>query len=148
MGCEETELCIRATQQWTNKVFLCEPRARIHHHIPARRSTWQYFRSRCYAEGLSKAAIASYVGTKDSLSSERTYLSHTLPLGILHGLRDAFRHSDMTGFSRIGALAFGVITTMLGYVVGRVSKKVAVRKKIDATSTELIFVHGKRNLLP
>jgi glucosyl-dolichyl phosphate glucuronosyltransferase len=148
MGCEETELCIRATQQWTNKVFLCEPRARIHHHIPARRSTWQYFRSRCYAEGLSKAAIASYVGTKDSLSSERTYLSHTLPLGILHGLRDAFRHSDMTGFSRIGALTFGVITTMLGYVVGRVSKKVAVRKKIDATSTELIFVHGKRNLLP
>src|SRR5438552_7608283 len=33
MGCEETELCIRAKQYWPQKVFLCEPQARIHHHI-------------------------------------------------------------------------------------------------------------------
>src|SRR5712692_9419900 len=43
MGGEETELCIRATQQWPNKAFFCEPRAHIHHHISAQRSTWRYF---------------------------------------------------------------------------------------------------------
>ena len=93
-------------------------------------------------------AYSSYVGTKDSLSSERSYLYHTLPLGIMHGLRDALFHFDMTGFSRTRAVVFGVITTLLGYIVGTASQKVALRKKVGSTSTEAIFVHGKGNLIP
>ena len=62
MGCEETELCIRASQHWPKKVFLYEPQARIHHNIPSSRASWRYFRTRCFAEGLSKATVTRYVG--------------------------------------------------------------------------------------
>lgn len=148
MGGEETELCIRATQHWPNTVFLCEPRAKIHHHISVQRATWQYFRSRCYAEGLSKAVISSYVGTKDSLSSERSYLSSTLPRGIVHGIRDTLFHFDVTGFLRVRAIVVGFAMTTLGYVVGTVSWRMVARKEAASPSTEVIFVHGKGNLTP
>lgn len=148
MGGEETELCIRATQYWPRRIFLCVPHARIHHHISAHRASWRYFRSRCYAEGLSKAIIAGYVGTKDSLSSERTYLYHTLPRSIMYGIRDAIFHLDMTGFLRAGAIVVGLVTTAIGYLVGTVSQRFARHRKASTTSSEVIFVRGKGNLIP
>ena len=104
MGCEETELCIRSKQLWPEKVFLYEPRAKIHHRIPAKRATWRYFRSRCYGEGLSKAFVASYVGAKDGLASERTYTFRMLPLGVARGIRQGLLHLDLAGFARSGAI--------------------------------------------
>ena len=73
LGCEETELCIRARQRWPQCVFLYHPQACVFHQVPVKRASWSYFCSRCYAEGLSKAVVARYVGAKDSLSSERAY---------------------------------------------------------------------------
>ncbi len=121
MGCEETELCIRANQQWPEKFFLYEPRAKIHHTIPPKRATWRYFRSRCYAEGLSKALVARCVGTKDGLASERAYTFRVLPLGIARGIRDGLLHLDPAGFARAGAIIGGLFLTTLGYVTGRLS---------------------------
>ncbi len=118
MGCEETELCIRAKQHWPEKVFLYEPGARIHHRIPAQRASWRYFRSRCYAEGLSKAVVTGYVGAKDGLASERNYTLRILPKGIIRGLIDGFFRFDLTGFLRAGAIISGLIITMVGYQVG------------------------------
>ena len=37
-------------------------RAVIRHRVPAQRSTFRYFRRRCYAEGLSKAMVTRSVG--------------------------------------------------------------------------------------
>lgn len=118
MGCEETEFCIRAKQRWPQKVFLYEPRARIHHCIPPDRACWPYFRSRCYAEGLSKAGVAHYVGAKDSLASERSYILRTLPRGIALGLADTFLHRDPAGLARAGAIVVGLAITTVGYLVG------------------------------
>jgi GT2 family glycosyltransferase len=121
MGCEETEWCIRAVQQWPEKFFLYEPRARIHHRIPPRRATWHYFRSRCYAEGLSKALVAQFVGAKDGLASERTYTFRMLPLGVARGVRDGLLHLDLAGFARAGAIIAGLFLTTMGYIVGTLS---------------------------
>jgi glucosyl-dolichyl phosphate glucuronosyltransferase len=118
MGCEETELCIRAKQHWNEKVFLYEPRARIRHRIPAQRTSWRYFRSRCYAEGLSKALVTCYVGAKDGLASERDYTLRTLPKGVIRGLMDGLLHLDLTGFLRAGAIIAGLMMTIVGYEVG------------------------------
>ena len=118
LGCEETELCIRVRQYWPQKKFLYEPRARIHHRIPSSRATWRYFRSRCYAEGLSKAAVTGFVGANDALSSERTYILRSLPYGVLRGLMDGFLHRDFTGFLRAGAIVAGLGITTIGYMTG------------------------------
>jgi glucosyl-dolichyl phosphate glucuronosyltransferase len=118
MGGEETELSIRAAQHWPDKKFLYEPHANIYHRIPARRAGWQYFLSRCYAEGLSKAIISRYVGMRDGLSSERMYTLRTLPLGVLKNLADVLLHGDLHGFSRAGAILVGLAMTTVGYVKG------------------------------
>jgi GT2 family glycosyltransferase len=118
LGCEETELCIRALQRWPQKIFLFEPQARISHHIAAYRTGWHYFCSRCYFEGISKATIARYVGAQDSLSSERTYMLNALPRGVLRGLRETLFRCDVTGLMRAGTIIAGLIMTVTGYLVG------------------------------
>jgi GT2 family glycosyltransferase len=123
MGGEETELCIRARQHWPEKIFLYEPNAIIHHRIPATRATWRYFRARCYAEGLSKAVVAQYVGTKDGLASERSYIVSNLVHGVTHGLKDTFVLHDIAGIARAGAIVAGLITTMSGYLVGSIKQR-------------------------
>lgn len=128
MGCEETELCIRAQQHWPDKFFLYEPEARIHHHIPAVRGKWRYFRSRCYAEGLSKAAVTRYVGAQGGLASERSYTLHTLPRGVWKGLTDAILRRDITGLQRAGAIVAGLFITTSGYVVGTISQRLSSGK--------------------
>ena len=121
LGGEETELCIRAKQYWPEKFFLCEPQAIIHHRIPSHRINWCYFRSRCYAEGLSKAAVTRYVGVKDGLASERAYTLRTLPQGMVQGVKDGLFRRDLAGFLRAGAIAVGLMMAIAGYVVGTIS---------------------------
>lgn len=131
LGCEETELCVRAKQHWPEKVFLCEPRARIHHFVPASRTSWRYFRSRCYAEGLSKAVVAQYVGARDGLASERNYTFRTLPKGVLRGLRDGLFRLDLAGFLRSGAIIAGFVITSVGYLIGIISRLLVLSKEVS-----------------
>lgn len=128
-GCEETELSIRARQRWPQKVFVYEPAARIHHQVPPNRTTWRYFRSRCYGEGLSKAAIARFVGAKDGLATERSYTLRTLPLGVWRGLGDAFVRRDVSGLARASAIAVGLLTTTMGYLVGNIQQRTEFLRK-------------------
>jgi GT2 family glycosyltransferase len=117
LGCEETELCIRAARELPGGVFLYEPRARVAHVVPATRTTWRYFRSRCFAEGLSKARVAALVGAGDGLSSERAYTTRTLPTGVVRGLGDA-RRGDPAGLARASAIVAGLVMTAAGYLAG------------------------------
>jgi GT2 family glycosyltransferase len=120
LGCEDTELCIRAGQRWPGRVFVYEPRARIYHRVPEKRGRWRYFFARCYAEGLSKARVAQQVGAGVALATERAYTRTVLPAGVLHGLCDAVRGRP-DGLGRAAAIVSGVIVTAAGYLRGRLS---------------------------
>jgi glucosyl-dolichyl phosphate glucuronosyltransferase len=122
VGCEETELCIRAHQHWPQRRFIYKPEASVSHRIPGNRMTWRYFCARCYSEGISKATISRLVGAQDSLASERTYTLVTLPKGVARGLRDGFCKLDLTGFLRASAIVTGLVTTATGYLVGKISR--------------------------
>ena len=121
VGCEETELCIRINQHYRQNVLLYEPQSKVYHRVPARRSRWRYFLSRCYAEGLSKAIVARYVGADEGLSSERAYTLRTLPRGILRGITDVIRRRDFSGLARSAVIITGLTLTMCGYLSGLVS---------------------------
>jgi glucosyl-dolichyl phosphate glucuronosyltransferase len=121
VGDEETEFCIRASQRWTQGIMLYEPQARVHHRVPEQRANWSYFRSRCYAEGLSKALISRLVGTRDGLASERTYTFRTLPQGVVQGLADAALGRDARGVVRASAIVFGLAVTTAGYLATTLS---------------------------
>jgi glycosyltransferase involved in cell wall biosynthesis len=134
VGCEETELCIRANQRWPQSVLLYESRARVHHRVPSSRACWDYFRARCYAEGLSKALVARSVGTRDGLASERAYTFRTLPRGVIRGLADVAPRGDPTGLARAGAIVAGLAITTAGFLVGLVSERPAFLRRVPRKS--------------
>jgi GT2 family glycosyltransferase len=120
LGCEETEFCIRLTQQLPGTTLLFDNRAMIWHRVAAERCRFSYYRSRCYAEGLSKAMVTRSVGANDGLSSERRYTTRTLPRGVVSGLAETVR-GDRTGLGRAGAIIAGLASTSAGYAVGKLS---------------------------
>ncbi|MFI1210976.1 glycosyltransferase family 2 protein [Streptomyces sp. NPDC020802] len=119
LGCEETELCIRLTRARPDAVLLIDDRAVIHHRVPEAREHFAYFRSRTYAEGLSKALVARSVGAGKGLESERRYTTRVLPAGVARGLRDALL-ARPGGAGRAAAIVAGVVTAAGGYVLGSV----------------------------
>jgi len=117
LGCEETELCIRLTRARPEAVLLIDDRAVIHHRVPGAREHFRYFRTRTFAEGLSKALVARSVGADKGLESERRYTTRVLPAGVARGLRDALL-ARPGGAGRAGAIVAGVLTAAGGYAVG------------------------------
>jgi glycosyltransferase involved in cell wall biosynthesis len=118
LGDEETGACIRASQLFPGGVFIYASHAQVDHRVPASRTTWRYFRERCYGEGISKAHLARSVGSRDGLSSERRHAFVTLPVGVGQALR-AFLGGDSAGLARAGALVAGLGFAGAGHVVGR-----------------------------
>jgi cellulose synthase/poly-beta-1,6-N-acetylglucosamine synthase-like glycosyltransferase len=118
MGCEETELAIRAARDRPGGRVVHVPAARVHHHVPPERAGWRYFASRCWAEGRSKAIVAGLTGTGAGLASERAYVRRTLPAGVARGLRDALG-GDLSGLGRSGAIVAGLALAGAGYLRGR-----------------------------
>ncbi|WP_240468303.1 glycosyltransferase [Streptomyces dangxiongensis] len=116
LGCEETELCIRLSRARPDAVLLIDDRAVIHHRVPASRERFAYFRSRTYAEGLSKALVARSVGTGKGLESERRYVAQVLPAGIARGIRDALLGRP-GGAGRAGAIVAGTLSAAAGYTL-------------------------------
>jgi GT2 family glycosyltransferase len=117
VGCEETEFCIRALRASPNSILLYEPAARVLHRVPPNRAGWSYFSSRCYSEGLSKAAVVRRTGIRRGLASERAHAAKQLPRAFVRGLADAVR-GDRFGAVRAAAVAFGLAMTIAGFVVG------------------------------
>ncbi|MGC5564251.1 glycosyltransferase family 2 protein [Streptomyces sp. FR-108] len=117
LGCEETELCIRLTRARPDAVLLIDDRAVIHHRVPEIREHFAYFRTRTYAEGLSKALVARSVGAGKGLESERRYTTRVLPAGVARGLRDALL-ARPGGAGRAAAIVAGVVTAAGGYALG------------------------------
>jgi len=119
VGCEETELCIRAKQHLPNRTIMYDPAIRVfNHRVPGTRATWHYFYSRCYAEGISKALVSRFVGQRDGLASEMQYTLKTLPMGFARGFGDVLLKRDVSGVGRSVAIASGLLSTVAGFGVG------------------------------
>ncbi|MGH4021362.1 MAG: glycosyltransferase family 2 protein [Pseudonocardiaceae bacterium] len=117
LGCEETEFCIRLGRLCPGSAFVFDARAVIWHRVPAVRSRFSYFRSRCYAEGLSKALVTRSVGVADGLSAERSYTAVTLRRGVTRGLSEALR-GHPAALARPAAITVGLLSATTGYAVG------------------------------
>ena len=114
LGCEETELCIRIGRQAPSRTILYDPAVAVHHHVPRERTTWRYFVSRCYSEGISKAELSRISGRRRGLSSERTYTLQTLPSGVWANLKAG-------RFGRATAIVVGFCATVAGYLAAKSS---------------------------
>ncbi|MGN6202157.1 MAG: glycosyltransferase [Solirubrobacterales bacterium] len=129
VGCEETDLSIRVHQRWPEAEILYDPAAAVEHVVPPARGKVRYFLDRCRAEGRSKAVLSGMVGTRDGLSSERSYVRRTLPLGVLRDL-GAFFKGDFSGLGRAAMIFVGLAATTTDYL--RVRTGIAKPDETDA----------------
>ncbi|MGH2365228.1 MAG: glycosyltransferase family 2 protein [Chloroflexota bacterium] len=118
LGCEETEFCIRAARHWAGGVMLYEPNAQVQHRVPDARGRFNYFRARCYAEGISKARVSRLVGSGPALASERAHVALNLPRGIGASLSEAARTRSLAPAARAGATVLGLMFAARGFVRG------------------------------
>jgi glycosyltransferase involved in cell wall biosynthesis len=113
-SCEETEFCIRAARLHPGGYFAYRSGARVHHAVPAQRTTWSYFVHRCLIEGNAKAVLAGLAGPKDGLGAEGRYVRVVLPRAVMNDLSAAFR--GQTGAARrAGAVIAGFALTAFAY---------------------------------
>jgi len=123
LGCEETELGIRVNQQIEGSQLLFVPDAIVHHAVNQERTTLHYFFHRCYAEGLSKALVTQRVGRKDGLSTERSYVTKTLPSGVAREVRRGYR-GEHVRLLTAGIIVLGLLSTGCGYAIGTAKYRV------------------------
>ncbi|MCU1548353.1 MAG: glycosyltransferase [Arthrobacter sp.] len=119
LGCEETELCIRAVLGAPGSRVVYEPAAVVYHHVRAERGTLRYMLSRSWSEGISKAQVSRVVGHKRALGPERRYVRQVLPRAVFAGSRDWIRGRDPAGLGRAGTIIAVLAVTATGYVYGR-----------------------------
>lgn len=122
VGCEETELSIRVVQRDPEARIVLEPGARVRHHVPAERARWSYFRRRCWAEGLSKAAVSGLTDPRSALATERGYVLSTLPRGAADGLGAAWGGGPPGGARRAASIVAGLAITGAGYAAGSATR--------------------------
>lgn len=122
LGCEETEFCIKLGQRLPPAKLVIDDRAVIWHRVSAQRTRFSYFVTRCFAEGLSKAAVSRSVGSADGLSAERRQAFATLPAGFVRGLAGPLR-GDLAGLGRAAAIVVGLAAAAGGYAVGRFARR-------------------------
>ena len=133
LGCEETELCIRYTKRFANERIVLTRDAVVHHRVPASRLTWHYFWTRCWAEGLSKAAVSTLVGPDLGLATERRHVLTALPRELARSLV-AMRQDPRAGATRFALVVAGSVVAAAGLVRGRIA---LVRNPIEITSDQL-----------
>lgn len=122
-SCDDTEFCIRLIRTFPQSQIWHVPEARVRHSVPASRASWQYFRIRCYAEGLAKAQVINFAGAGLGLAAERKYTTRTLPHGIIQGIGDVILKGDMSGLLRALAIVSGLVITAAGFIAGLVSAR-------------------------
>jgi hypothetical protein len=123
-GCEETELAIRAVEMHPEGRIVLQPGAVVDHAVGPDRVTRRYFRRRCAAEGRSKALVSMLAGREAGLSSERRYVTRTLPQGVLRELRGAVSGRPSSAV-RAASIVEGTLITAVNYLLAQLRSRKA-----------------------
>jgi GT2 family glycosyltransferase len=112
---EDTDLCLRISSAQDDKgLWIYDPAQIMFHQVPAARTTFRYFLSRCFLQGWGKAAMASMDGFGASTSMERDYTRRILPVGVRRGLAETLR-GDASGALRSASIVVALTYTVAGY---------------------------------
>jgi cellulose synthase/poly-beta-1,6-N-acetylglucosamine synthase-like glycosyltransferase len=117
---DDLDLCMRVASRRPKQKMLFEPRAIVHHFVPAERVAWSYFWRRCFFVNREKVEAFAGMGEAANLKAEQAFVRRALTVQIAVNLRDILS-GQWDGASRLGAMVVGVGMAGVGHVVGRVS---------------------------
>jgi GT2 family glycosyltransferase len=118
LGCEETELCLRARRAQPDAGIVIVEGAEVEHLVTTERCRRRYVLQRCFYEGISKALVR-LLSDRAALDTERGYVTHALPAATLRALR-AIPREGATAVVRALLIPSALASAGAGYVLGRI----------------------------
>ncbi len=115
---DDMDMCHRLAHLRPAERIVYEPEARVHHFVPATRTTWAYFWRRCFFVNKGKVSAFDQMEGARSLSADIGFVSRALSRGVSSGLRQALR-GDLWGAARAVTIVAGVVLAGSGHVAGR-----------------------------
>jgi glucosyl-dolichyl phosphate glucuronosyltransferase len=113
---DDMDMCHRIAFARYKVVY--EPRAVVHHFVPAARTTWRYFWRRCYFVNQGKVQAFANMQSAGHLGAERAFVLRTLRTGVPAEIRQTVR-GDPYGLVRVGAMMLGILLAGSGHLSGR-----------------------------
>jgi glucosyl-dolichyl phosphate glucuronosyltransferase len=117
---DDMDMCHRIAHAKHRVVY--EPRAVVHHFVPASRTTWHYFWRRCYLVNQGKVTAFANMREASNLGAELAFVTGTLTTGVLAEFRRVVR-GDLYGLARVGAIVTGIAMAGLGHVSGQLRRR-------------------------
>jgi GT2 family glycosyltransferase len=115
---DDLDLCMRVAAHNPEQSILYEPKAIVHHFVPAQRVTWHYFWRRCFFVNREKVEAFAGMGDAANLRAETEFVRRAVTAQALNALRDVAR-GRWIGLSRLGAMSVGLFMAGTGHVWGR-----------------------------
>jgi len=123
---DDLDLCMRLTARYPDQQLLYEPRAIVHHYVPAQRVAWRYFWRRCFFVNREKVEAFADMGEAANLGAEVQFVRRAFSTQLVGSLADAARGQGI-GLARSGAMVVGMMMAGFGHVAGRVQLFLRVR---------------------
>jgi glucosyl-dolichyl phosphate glucuronosyltransferase len=121
---DDLYMCMRLAHQYASSAVLYEPRAVVHHYVPVRRTTWQYFCRRSFYVNRDKVRTFDALGEAASLGPEINFVRLMLFQQTSKHLRQ-LAHGDGVAVLKLGAMYCAVALAGLGHVTGVVQLRLA-----------------------
>jgi len=115
---DDLDLCMRVAAARPDQHLLFEPRAIVHHYVPAQRVEWRYFWRRCFYVNREKVEAFVDMGEAANIQAERAFVRKALTTQVA-GELGAVARGDLNALRRLGAMCVGVAMAGLGHLVGR-----------------------------
>ena len=115
---DDLDLCMRVATQCPGQELLYEPRAIVHHFVPAQRVEWSYFWRRCFFVNREKVDAFAEMGEAANIRAEREFVWRALTEQIAIDVSGVLR-GRLSGLSRTGAMIVGITMAAAGHAVGR-----------------------------
>jgi GT2 family glycosyltransferase len=115
---DDLDLCMRVAAQRPTQRILFEPRAIVHHHVPAERVTWSYFWRRCFFVNREKVETFDEMEMAANLHAELDFVARAIRTQTLREI-GKLRRGDRAALARLGAMYVGLAMSGIGHVVGR-----------------------------
>lgn len=149
MGCEETEICMRAAAAIPAARFVYDDSVAVRHKVGTGRQTWRYFMRRCFAEGLSKSRFAG-LEQRGGLRTEWNYVTGTLATGFFGALFGGLLSLDADRVLAALAIVGGLAAATAGFLYGRLGDllhrdRLRPSAAVAAAMTKAVAVHRKSN---
>ncbi|PXX03209.1 glycosyltransferase family 2 protein [Mycolicibacterium moriokaense] len=111
---EDTDLCIRMSDA-TGKHWMYVPSAVILHDVPASRSSFRFFLSRCCSEGAGKALMRNNLDSGSAVNTEHAYV-RDVAVAALRRLAELNWTAVLQGLTML----MGLASAGVGYLRGRI----------------------------